>query len=83
MPYVRRANGREKTVSLRMATLLEYQRSLGRPFFVMLEGGRSNIVIEVGATKREVQQRPFAVATGRMSFREWARRMRRALLGSH
>jgi hypothetical protein len=48
-PYVRLANGREHSHSLRGAIRLAFYQSLGRPFYVMVQRGFPNTVIEVGA----------------------------------
>lgn len=80
MPYVRRANGREKSESFRIAFRLAFYQDKGTPFYVMVHRGFPNLVMECGATKREVQQKPTGVAFGFQSFRQWARRIRKTCL---
>lgn len=76
-PYVRRANGRERATSLRMAIRLAYYKMSGKPYYVMVQRGFPNAVIGVGASKRDVQRGPLLVAIGRLSFRTWSGAIRR------
>lgn len=76
-PYVRRANGKEHTSSWRVAFRLAFYQESGRPYYVMVQRGWPNMAIEVGASKREVQQKPLLVAFGRISFRIWAKTIRK------
>jgi hypothetical protein len=76
-PYVRLANGRERSKSLREAFRLAFYESVGKPFYVMVQHGFPNNVIGVGASKREVQRQPVVVAFGRKSFRQWASSIQR------
>ncbi|HWL09769.1 MAG TPA: hypothetical protein VNQ76_15285 [Planctomicrobium sp.] len=81
MPYVRRANGREKSESFRIAIRLAYYQMRRRRFYVMVQHGFPNLAIEVGASKREVQQKPLPVACGKMKFKEWAKLIQRKARG--
>jgi len=81
LPYVRRANGREKSESYRIALRLAFYQMLDRPFYVMVQRGWPNLAIEVGPTKRDVQRKPLPVAFGRMRFRVWAQAVRRKAAG--
>lgn len=74
-PYVRRANGRERPNSLRVAMLLEFYRRKKRPFYVMVQRGFPNLVIECGATRRDLEQSVLPVFAGMMTFRRWSRQM--------
>jgi hypothetical protein len=77
MPYVRRANGREKSTSFRIALQLAFYQYIGRPHYVMVQRGFPNLAICVGRSKRDVQSQPLTVAVGRETFREWAQRVKR------
>lgn len=72
-PYVRLANGKERSESLRESFRLAYYRNFGKPFYVMVQRGFPNDVICVGRSKRDVQMCPATVAFGRLKFREWSR----------
>ena len=82
-PYVRRANGSEMAESLRIAFRLAYYQLRGKPFFVMVQRGFPNLAIEVGASKREVQQQPLSVNIGRLSFKQWAKQVGAKARGQH
>lgn len=77
LPYVRRANGREQTSTLRDAIRLAFHRLRGRPFYVMVQRGFPNTVIAVARSKRELSRSPLPVATGRMNFGQWAKSIQR------
>ncbi len=72
-PYVRLANGRERSGSLRTAFRLAFYQGLGKPFYVMVQHGFPNEAISVGASKRDIQRSPFLVAAKKMRFRQWAK----------
>jgi len=78
-PYVRRANGRERTESFRMAIRLAFYRELRRPFFVMVQRGWPNLVMECGPTSAEVKQAPLTTAF--FGFDGWANRIKRYAQG--
>lgn len=78
LPYVRLANGREKTVSWRMAIRLAAYQIKGKPFYVMVQRGFPNLVIDVARHKRELQRSPVFVAAGRQTFREWAKSIQKS-----
>lgn len=80
-PYVRRANGKERSESMREAFRLTFYEHLGRPFYVMVQRGWPNLVIASGASKRDVQRSPAAVAFGKKSFRTWAKDVQRLAAG--
>ncbi len=71
-PYVRLANGSERSDSLRVAVRIAFYGLRRKPFYVMVQRGNPNNAIEVGGSKREVQMSPATVAFGNMSFRQWA-----------
>lgn len=71
-PYVRLANGREKSASFRVAFRLAFFQDLGKPFYVMVQRGEPNLVVDCGASKRDVKRTPLLVRYGRQSFRTWA-----------
>jgi len=81
MPYVRVANGRERSDSLRVAVRLaffaEMSASSGRRYFVMVQRGFPNDAIDVGWSKREIKQGPVLCRLGRMKFSQWARAVRK------
>lgn len=72
-PYVRRANGREKAETMRIAFRLAFYQSLGKPFYVMVQHGFPNLAIDAGPSKREVKQSPVLVRFGRKTFRRWSK----------
>ena len=80
LPYVRRANGREKAESMRIAFRLAYYQTLRKPYVVMVQKGFPDIAIEVASSKRELKDKPLVVAMKTMSFREWAKRIQRRAL---
>lgn len=77
-PYVRRANGRERAYTLRIAVRLAYYLMSGKPYYVMVQRGFPNRAIAVGKSKRDVQRGPLLVAVGRMSFRDWSSAIQRS-----
>ena len=84
--YVRRANGKEKAETFRVAFRLAFYESLKRPYFVMVQRGFPDLAIAVGATKREVKQTPILVLFGdrffSRTFRNWARSIQRRASGA-
>jgi hypothetical protein len=72
-PYVRRANGREKAQTLRIAMRLAYYQARGKRFYVMVQRGFPNVAIAVGPSKRAVQRCPLTVNIGAETFRGWSR----------
>lgn len=80
-PYVRRANGREKAETLRIAYRLAFYRMRRKPFYVMVQRGFPNLAIEVGATKRDVQTKPVMIAWRGWKFKAWARHVYRNAIG--
>jgi len=72
-PYVRRANGREMTSSMRVAVRLAYFRLRKRPFYVMVQRGFPNSVMDCGATRRDLEQAVLPVFAGMKTFRRWSR----------
>lgn len=80
-PYVRRANGKEKAESMRVAMRLVYYKMRGLPFYVMVQRGFPNLAIEAGPSKRYVQRIPVVVVMGRQSFREWSKIIQRGARG--
>lgn len=79
-PYVRRANGRERAYTLRMAIRLAYYVMSGKPYYVMVQRGFPNRAIAVGRSKREVQRGPLLVAIGKLSFCDWASSIQRSAI---
>jgi hypothetical protein len=75
-PYVRRANGKEQSESLRVAFRLAIYQERGKPFFVMVQRGFPNLAIAVGPSKRQLMSAPLSVNFGRQSFKEWSRAVR-------
>jgi hypothetical protein len=76
-PYIRRANGREKAESLRIAFRLAFYQEMGRPFYVMVQRGWPNLAIAVGKSKRELKRTPIGVRLKKMSYRTWSRHIQR------
>lgn len=72
-PYIRLANGRERSSSIVEAFRLAFYQDIGKPFYVMVQRGVPNYVIAVGKSRREVQMKPASVAFGIKTFREWAK----------
>jgi hypothetical protein len=73
LPYVRRATGRERSGSFRVAFRLAFYQEMGKPYYVLVQRGFTNLAIEVGPTRREVQRSPVPVSAGWKSFRQWAK----------
>lgn len=82
-PYVRRANGREKADTARVALRLTFYQLRGRPYYVMVQRGFPNLAIEAGRSKHELKRTPFQVAFGRMKFRAWAKMIEAKARGFH
>lgn len=80
-PYIRRATGREKAETIRIAFRLAFYQSLGRPYYVMVQRGFPTLAIEVGASKRDVQSGPALVGAKLMRFSEWASIIQRRATG--
>lgn len=80
-PYVRRANGRERSESLRVAVRLAFYQELGRPFYVMVQRGWPNLAIACGRTKEDVKRQPLLVR--RLGFSGWANRVKRLARGDY
>jgi len=77
-PYIRRANGREQATTLKMACRLAFYQMRGRKFYVMVQHGFPNLVLEVGATKRAIMQ-SFPMLHW-FTFREFAKQLQRRAL---
>jgi hypothetical protein len=77
LPYIRRANGNEGSGSILVSLDITLYRLTGRPFFVMVQRGYPNIAIAVGKTRRDLQRRLVSVRSGRITFKQWARGMRK------
>lgn len=76
-PYVRKANGRERCEHWRMRIRLSHYQAIGKPFYVMVQRGFPNLIIDIGRNKRELRRGPLMVAVGRMTFRQWAKQVQR------
>jgi hypothetical protein len=72
-PYIRLANGREKSSSFREAFRLAFYQSLGRPFYVMVQHGFPTLAIAVGPSRHDIQQSILVVRMRRKTFPEWSR----------
>lgn len=80
-PYARRANGSERSESMRIAFRLALYQASGKPFYVLVQRGFPNLAIEVGMSKRDVMSLPCPVAFGRSTFRAWASRIQKHARG--
>lgn len=80
-PYIRRANGREKSTSFRMAMRLAFYQSFNRPFYVMVQHGFPNLAIAVGPNRADIEQSILSVNIGRQSFRDWSRAIQKSSTG--
>jgi len=82
---VRKATGREKAETLRIAVRLAYfrirKRDTGKDYYVMVQRGFPGLAIEVGETRQEVQRKPLKVALKLKTFRQWARSVGRLARG--
>lgn len=81
-PYIRRANGRETAEGLRGRFRLAFYQAKGKPFFVMVQHGFPNSVMECGATRRAITDSLMGVRKkGKRHFRAWARRIQKRASG--
>lgn len=80
-PYVRRYRPGDKTENFAIAFRMAFYLEQGRPFYVMVQRGFPRLVIEVGASKRDVQRKPVLVKFGRSTFRQWAKRIQCQAMG--
>lgn len=78
-PYVRRANGKERSESFRTAIRLAFYRELGKPFWVMVQRGWPNLAIECGATAADVRGMPLLSKL--FGFQVWANRLKQQARG--
>lgn len=76
-PYIRRANGKEKSEDFRIALRLAFYQMLERPFFVMVQHGFPNLAIEVGASKKEIMKSILVVFLKQKTFKEWTKTIKR------
>lgn len=77
MPYIRRANGKEKAGDLRNAVRLGFYASLGKPFYVMVQRMAGNdAVMIVGPSKHAIKEQILAVGAGWYSFKTWCTKMK-------
>jgi hypothetical protein len=54
-PYIRRANGREKSDSISGAMRLAYYQIRGRPFYVLVQHGFPNHAVAVGESRASIE----------------------------
>ena len=76
-PYIRKANGKEKSETLRMAFRLAFYQSIGQPFYVLVQRGFKNLVIDVGSSKKHIEKNIFTVAIKRNTFKQWTFRIQK------
>lgn len=80
-PYIRKANGKERSKSFRGAMRLAFYQELKKPFYVMVQRGFPNLVIGVGSSRYAIEQGILPIWEKRMSFKEWAQRIKRRAQG--
>ena len=76
-PYIRRANGRERAETWRMAFRLAFYRGRKRPFYVMVQRGFPHLAIERGESRQAIKDSILVVHLRDMSFTQWTRRIGR------
>lgn len=83
-PYIRRANGREKSESLRTAYRLAFYKSSGRPFYVLVQRGFPRIAVEVGKSRQSIENSILWLNVRKRygaSFRDYAKSVQRMAIG--
>jgi hypothetical protein len=80
-PYIRRANGKERSESLREAYRLAYfSITRGKNFFVMVQRGFPNLVIASGLSRVAIKRGLLAYEKS-VDFDRWANIIKRRARG--
>jgi hypothetical protein len=79
-PYIRRANGCEKSESLRVALRLAAYQLTGQPFYVLVQRGFPRLAIEVGHSRSAIVRTIIGAHFG--GFNAWANRLKRRAQGA-
>ena len=80
-PYIRRANGRERSESWRCALRLAFYQQRGKPFFVAVQRGFPRNVFAVGPSRKQLLDSFVGAHPHFGGFKAWARRMQRYATG--
>lgn len=73
-PYIRRANGRERSSSFRVAFRLAWMRERRKPFYVLVQRGFPNHAVAVELTRAALKESILGVRRG--GFEKWPRRIK-------
>jgi hypothetical protein len=79
-PYIRRANGKERSEDLRTAIRLAFYQQLRRPFYVMVQRGYPRHVMAVGASRHDIAKSLLGARVG--GFKAWSKRVQRRASGA-
>ena len=74
-PYIRLANGKERSESFRTALRLSFFKINFSQYYVMVQHGFSKNVMAVGRTKDEIKRSIFILENGK-GFNAWANRIK-------
>lgn len=71
-PYIRIANGKERSDSFRTAIRLKFLELNFGKFYVIVQHGFPNDVMAAASTKEELKNCVFVVHAGILKFNDWA-----------
>lgn len=71
-PYIRIANGKERSDSLRSGCWLAFLERTYEKYYVIVQHGFPNNVIAAARTKEELKNRVLVVSSGIIKFNTWA-----------